>query len=86
MLTRVRGQQRSRWPGPSEPKEADITSTFTTISALQRFSDRELARLEAITQQQAARAPQDSAERRDALAALHTIRTVLAMRRMRPRL
>lgn len=61
-------------------------STFTTISALQRFSDRELARLEAITQQQAARAPQGSAERRDALAALHTIRIVLAMRRMRPRL
>jgi hypothetical protein len=56
-------------------------STFTTISALQRFSDRELERLEAITQQQAARAPQGSAERRDALAALHTIRIVLAMRR-----
>lgn len=61
-------------------------STFTTISALQRISDRELARLETITQQQAARAPQGSAERRDALAALHSIRTVLAVRRMRPKL
>lgn len=55
-------------------------STFTTISALQRFSDRELARLEAITREQAARAPAGSDARRDALAALNTIRIVLAMR------
>lgn len=61
-------------------------STFATVSALQRFSDRELARLEAITQQQAARAPQGSTARRDALAALNTIRIVITMRRMRPRL
>lgn len=58
-------------------------STFTSMRALQRISDRELQRLEAIMQQHAARAPAGSAERRDALAALHTIRVVIAMRRMR---
>ena len=80
MLMRVRGQQRLGCPGPSEPKEADNMSTFTSISALQRFTARELQRLEAITQQEVT-APVGSAERRDALAALHTIRIALTMRR-----
>lgn len=56
-------------------------STFTSMRALQRFTTSELQRLEVITQQEIARAPVGSDERRDALATLHTIRIVLAMRR-----
>ena len=55
-------------------------STITTISALQRFTTSELKRLEFITRQQIARAAPGSPERRDALAALHTITIALAMR------
>lgn len=55
-------------------------STFTSVRALQRFTTSELERLEAITQQEIARAPVGSAERRDALATLHTIRIAMAMR------
>lgn len=58
-------------------------STFTTISALQRYSDRELEILETVTEKRLARLPEVSAERREALATLHNIRTVIAQRRMR---
>lgn len=65
--------------GASETKE-EIMSTFTTITDLQRLTDRELDILFRSVSERLAASREGMPERREALATLALIRRVIAQR------